>query len=364
MIPFIDTHVHLRDEEQSYKETMKHGLEVARDTYVACIMDMPNTHRPVINEERLLERIALAKAANVPEVSIGFYIGATENPEQLKHAVHLTRKYSPERTGSRFFVAGIKAYAGESVGGIAIRTKEGMHLVYYTLAEEGYDKNLLIHAETERLIKRDENGKQIWDPKRPVTHCHARPPEAEVESVKEQIDLYDRTGCKAKIDIAHASCPESIRLINEAQERGLDISSEVTPHHLIYDLTRMNDPDDGILYKVNPPLRPIGFNLEMVELARQGKVGRIGTDHAAHSFEDKTEKYMSGIPGLAGLQILAEFFRSKNFSDNQIADLMFNNAQKRFNVDVEPKKRPLKDRRGDYVFDPFSNLEKQLGQRV
>jgi len=86
---YADMHVHFRDEEQSEKETIKHGLEVARDSGVSVVGDMPNTERPVINEARLLERFYLAGKADVPEVAYGAYIGVTADPEQLKKAVEL-----------------------------------------------------------------------------------------------------------------------------------------------------------------------------------------------------------------------------------------------------------------------------------
>ena len=49
---YIDAHVHLRDFNQSYKETIKHGLEVARDSGVDALLDMPNTDPPAVERER------------------------------------------------------------------------------------------------------------------------------------------------------------------------------------------------------------------------------------------------------------------------------------------------------------------------
>ncbi len=343
----IDSHVHLRDEEQADKETIKHGLEVARDSGVSAVFDMPNTKRPVINKDRLLERLALAKTAKVPEVFYGIYLGATANSEQLKIAVELYRKF-PQ-------VVGMKLYAGESVGNLAVTEFEDQLKVYETLSREGYNGVLFVHPE-----KESEMNRGIFNHLEPITHSMARPHYAETESVREQIEFAKSTKFKGKLHMAHISVPKSVEIINESKRNGIDVSSGVCPHHLIFSDEEML-LEDGLLYKMNPPLRPGEMNNEMLELLKQGKIDWIETDHAPHTLKDKLEHpYMSGIPGLAHWPLFIEFLKNNEFTEKQIFDLTFGNIQDRFGIDVTINHRKNKDRRNDYSFNPYSDLEKEL----
>jgi len=344
---YIDSHVHLRDEEQASKETIKHGLEVARDSGVVAVFDMPNTKRPVITRERVFDRLKLAKEANVPEVFYGLYMGLTADPEQIKQAVRVYREFRE--------VVGMKLYAGHSVGDLGVVNFEDQRIVYEILSREGYDGVLVVHCEKEDLIHRDH-----FDPFYAITHCHAQPEEAERESVRDQIKLAYQTSFGGKLHIAHISSPRAVDLVAEAKTRGLDISSEVCPHHFIYDWEQMND-ENGLIWKMNPPLRSPESREQMFQYLRERKIDWMATDHAPHSLDEKLkEPFMSGIPGLPWWPVFAEFLRQQNFSDNEIEALTFSNAAERFGIDVPRKRNPRKDRRKDYPFNPFEPMEKKL----
>src|SRR3989344_2133510 len=128
---YIDTHVHFRDFNQKHKETVKHGLEVARDSGLLAVFDMPNTDPPIMTEDLVQDRIRLAIDANVKRVFYGLYVGLTSNLEQIKQSVKIYRRYSA--------VIGMKLYAGHSVGDLGLITEEDQRNVYETLAGEGYE---------------------------------------------------------------------------------------------------------------------------------------------------------------------------------------------------------------------------------
>src|SRR3989338_4394703 len=173
---YIDSHVHLRDFKQKHKETIAHGLEVALDSGVDAVFDMPNTEPPIITPEIVENRLALAKNSNSP-IFYGLYIGLTNNQEQIKRAVDLHKKYFPK-------VVGFKLYAGHSVGNLGVINLEEQEVVYRTLAEQGYRGIIFVHAEKELEI-----DSKIFISQKPITHCYARPEKAEIESVKDQIEL-------------------------------------------------------------------------------------------------------------------------------------------------------------------------------
>ncbi|HLD00948.1 MAG TPA: dihydroorotase [Candidatus Nanoarchaeia archaeon] len=345
---YIDSHVHLRDFNQRHKETIKHGLEVAFDSGLDAILDMPNTDPPIITRKVVLDRLKAAKEANVPGVFYGLYLGLTADPEQVKLAAEAYREFKS--------VAGMKLYAGHSVGNLGVITEQDQKMVYETLAREGYDGVLAVHCEKECQLDHHR-----WNPDHPITHCFARPEKAEIESVIDQLDLAKKTGFLGKLHIAHISSPTAVELVVEAKENGLDVSSGICPHHFIYDWTQMYG-DNGLLLKMNPPLRSPESREEVFKYLKEGKIDWIETDHAPHTLSDKTANpYMSGIPGLAWWPIFEEFLRQQDFSDKLIEDLTFNNIAERFGIDIQKTRRQLKDRRADYPFDPYKNMAQELG---
>ena len=348
---FIDTHVHCRDEEQSHKETIAHALQVARDSGLDAIFDMPNTQRPVLSKKRVEERLDLARRADVPEVFYGLYVGLTSDPEQIKQAVAAYHTFFPR-------VVGMKLYAGHSVGELGVTRLEEQELVYDTLAREGYQGLLFVHAEKESEM--NEHIGKSFNPKRPMTHCRARPWKAEYSSIQDQIALVERTRFMGKLHITHLSHPKSLDLVVDARGRGVDISSSVCPHHLFYD-SRQMEQKNGLLWKMNPPLRTPASSSSLLEALRNGKTDWIETDHAPHSLDEKMmPPYLSGIPGLPWWPQFTEYLRTQNFTEQQIENLTFRNIISRFKIHISSSRRSLKDHRSDYSFNPYSSLERFL----
>jgi len=117
--------------------------------------------------------------------------------------------------------------------------------------------------------------------------------------------------------------------------------------------------DNGLLWKMNPPLREPESRKKILELLKKGEIDWIETDHAPHLYAEKMgSPYMSGIPGLPWWPLFVEYLRKENFSDARIRELTFDNIAKRFDLDV-PYRMPTKlvDRRGDYPFNPYSSLD-------
>ena len=354
----IDTHVHCRDEEQEYKETIAHALEVARDSGVSAILDMPNPKRPVFDRKRALERINLAKKANIKEVFYGTYIGLTANREQIKRGVDTWEELFPD-------VVGFKLYAGHSVGELGVVSLEEQAIVYETLSNMDYEGVTFVHAEKE--IEMNDKINFVFDSKFPISHCMARPPKAEYESVKDQIELALKYGFMGKLHIAHVSHIDTVTLIDHSKIYGLDISCGVCPHHLMFDYNIMKS-ENGLLWKMNPPLREPGINNKMLEALRNGTIDWIETDHAPHGNRitgDLSEKlgspFMSGISVLPWWPMIVEYLRFHNFSEGRIEEVIFNAPRDRLGIDIKKNKLYNRDRRKDYPFNAFESIEEKLG---
>ncbi|MFA6269083.1 MAG: amidohydrolase family protein [archaeon] len=316
----IDPHVHFRDEEQSYKETIAHGLKVAKEQGVNIVFDMPNTARPVIAEEDVKRRLALVPKGE--EERYFTYIGATNNPSQLKSAVELVK--NNER------VCGIKMFAGKSVGNLEITGEDDQKNVYSTLAEVGYAGVLAVHCEKESFMK------NYFDPQNPFTHTLARPKEAEIESAKDQIKFASEAKFKGNLHICHSSCIETINLVTQAKEKGdIKITCGVTPHHLLWCDEKMKE-SSGLLFKMNPPLRSQSDVSALQEALKEGKIDWIETDHAPHSVGEKlSPNSPSGYPSLYLYKDFVEkFLPSLGITNKQIEIMTYRNIVKTFGLKI------------------------------
>ena len=197
----IDPHVHCRDGKQRYKETIEHVFEIAERQGVEKIFDMPNTDPPILYESDIQERLKLIPKSQKENDFL--YIGATADDKQLRGAVRCYNDYKE--------VVGIKLYAGKSIGDLAVISIKEQKKVYKILSDLEYKGVIAVHCEKESCLKPD-----LWNPLNPITHSFARPKEAEIESVKDQIKFSRETGFNGILHIVHVSCPESVELIDEA----------------------------------------------------------------------------------------------------------------------------------------------------
>jgi len=262
---YIDPHVHCRDGKQSYKETIKHVFEIADAQGVKKIFDMPNTDPPITTEEHIIERLKL-----VPEKRMNDYfvwVGVTAGEDQLREAVKCWENYKN--------VIGLKMFAGKSVGDLTVAEKEDQKKVYKILAGLGYKGVIAVHCEKENLLKGE-----LWDPKNPITHSKSRPKRAEIKSVKDQIELVKKAGFPGTLHICHISCPESVGLVERARHE-ISVTCGATPHHVLWD-QKMQKRPDGLLYKMNPPLRDKKSVEKLREYLVKGKIDWVETDHAPH----------------------------------------------------------------------------------
>lgn len=279
----IDPHVHCRDEEQNRKATIAGTITLAHDQGVDIIFDMPNCERPVTTRERVSERLALVPKGE--EKSYRLFVGLTGENKQTDEAVWCYNNVKE--------VVGLKMFAGKSVGNLSVTEYEDQRRVFQRLEEDKFRGVIAVHCENEQFIH-----PELWDPKRPITHTRARPKDAEIESIIDQIDAATEAGFQGRLHICHVSCPESVGFIHRAKAKGLKVSCGVTPHHIMWDDSKLGG-EDGLLYKMNPPLRS---KMDVESLRRElntGMIDVIETDHAPHTPEEKMQpQCLSGYPSL------------------------------------------------------------------
>lgn len=105
---------------------------------------------------------------------------------------------------------------------------------------------------------------------------------------------------RSRLHVCHVSTAGSVEIIRWAKERGISVTAEVTPHHLLLtdDLVRSYDP----VYKVNPPLRTAADVEALRAGLADGTIDIVGTDHAPHPSEHKECEWAQAAMGMTGLE--------------------------------------------------------------
>jgi dihydroorotase len=353
----IDPHVHLRDWAQSAKETLAHGIEVAWQSGLDAVFDMPNTDPPLTERATVARRLAEAEAV-IERLAIPFYygviLGATPDPDQLSHMVELYHGERLGKNGRQVGAVGFKLYAGPSTGNLAAETEDAQQAVYRRLTELGYGGVICVHCEKSCLFRRRPDGSLDWDPDRPETFADTRPPESEIESVRDQLAFATSAGFAGTLHIAHVSVPEVVEIIEAAREEvGFRISCEATPHHLLFS-DRALSAEGGMLKKTNPPLRPEPMRAELVRAVRDGRVDFLASDHAPHTLSEKTEGYASGIPGVAVMHRLRDRLSRERVDGALLERLFHRGAEEIYGVEIPHNADVVRaDAALDYEANPY-----------
>ena len=319
----IDPHVHCRGGNQSYKTTIAQVLQAAKLQGVDIIFDMPNTNPPILTSNDVANRLLLVSPSEQERYYL--YVGLTADQNQVRGAVDCWNNFKK--------VIGLKMFAGHSVGSLAVIEDEDQQHVYNILAKSRYRGVLAIHCERELNLKPD-----LWDPSQPASHSLARPKEAEVNSVRNQIRFAMEAGFKGVLHICHVSCPETVEVIEQARKNFGDrikITCGVTPHHLmlsIEDQIALDAIGMGNLLKVNPPLRGQDDRAVLIQNLVDGDIDWIETDHAPHSMDEKfAPPYMSGIPSLFFYKKLLDMLSINiGMDESFIETITFDNIVKAF----------------------------------
>ncbi|MGH8860906.1 MAG: dihydroorotase, partial [Jatrophihabitantaceae bacterium] len=121
---------------------------------------------------------------------------------------------------------------------------------------------------------------------------------AEESIIARDVMLAAHTG--SRLHVCHVSTGASVDVLRWAKQRGVDVTAEVTPHHLLLecDLLEGYDP----VYKVNPPLRPSSDVAALRAGLADGTIDAVATDHAQHASHDKDHAFADAAFGMLGLE--------------------------------------------------------------
>ncbi|MEM5825877.1 MAG: dihydroorotase [Candidatus Aenigmatarchaeota archaeon] len=323
----IDPHVHCRDGEESYKETIKHVFEIAKKQGIEKIFDMPNTKPPLLGKKELLNRLKLVPKERRKDYFV--YIAATPNEKQLKEAIKCYKEFRN--------VVGLKLYATIDSSSskkveknIYVPKERDQEFIYKILSENDYRGVLALHCEKAVFIKKD-----LWNPEKPISHAIARPKISEIEAIKDQIRFAKKYNFKGILHICHISTKEGVELVKK-ERKSIRITCGVTPHHILWSDRKLKE-GNGLLYKTNPPLRSIKDVIALRRYLKNGLIDWIESDHAPHALIEKLfYPHLSGYPSLILYSIIVnDLLPSIGMNEKMIRKVTFENIYKIFRDRLE-----------------------------
>mgnify|MGYP006273302665 CR=1 FL=1 len=279
---FIDLHVHSREDasgKQNHKEDFKTVSNAGINGGVTYIADMPNNPVPPVDDKSFKEKEALTGKS---DVGVLLYAGIGQKTRPLK-------KHVP-----------YKVFMGQSVGDLFFESNNELEK-----AMEKYSgKSVSFHCEDESILTANKNE---------ATHEKQRPREAEITAIKFALELIKKYRLQGKI--CHCSTMEGLELIKQAKGDGVNVTCEVTPHHMYFD---EKDVKNNLL-KMNPPLRTGKDRIALIEGLKKGDIDYLATDHAPHLITEK-EQGMAGVPHLDTYSKIASWLiKSCGLSPEDIA---------------------------------------------
>ena len=287
---FIDLHTHLRDPGQEWKETITSGTHAAASGGFTTVCAMPNTD-PVQDSAGTVEDVIRRSAVDgiVRVLPIGA-ISVGQRGKQLAPMGELAD-------------AGVIGFSDD---GNPVEDANLMRQALAYSAEVGLP--VINHAEDKKIA-----GGGVMTAGLVATRLGLAGAPNEAEAAMVARDLYLAELTETRLHIPHISTIGSIEVLRSAKDRGVDVTAEVTPHHLtlneewVFGLKGEVPSSVGLQSydtntRVNPPLRSKADVRALVDALREGVIDIIATDHAPHAATDKVCTYNEAAPGINVLE--------------------------------------------------------------
>ena len=275
----VDLHTHLREPGREDAETVETGSRAAAAGGFTAVFAMANTD-PVADTAGTVEQVwHLGRAAGyvdvqpVGAVTVGLKGAALSELGAMADSAAQVRVFSDD---------------GRCVHDAVIMRRA---LEYV----KAFDGVIAQHAQEPRLT---EDAQMNEGALSGILGLRGWPAVAEEAIIARDVLLAEHVG--SRLHVCHVSTAGSVEIVRWAKSRGIDVTAEVTPHHLLLteELVRSYDP----VYKVNPPLRSERDVRALREALADGTIDIVATDHAPHPVEDKDCEWAEAAMGMLGLE--------------------------------------------------------------
>ena len=313
----IDDQVHFREPGLTHKGDIESESKAAIAGGTTSFIEQPNTVPNAVTQELLEEKYKIAAEKSYANYS--FSMGGTnDNLEEVL-------KTNPRN------VAAIKLFLGSSTGNMLVDNPE--------ILEEIFSKvkmPICVHCEDETTIRKNtEIYKEKYGEDIPVKFHHLiRSEEACYLSSSKAVELARKTG--ARLHIYHLSTAKETELFrNDIPLKEKKITAEVCVHHLHF--TNKDYETKGSLIKWNPAVKTEKDKNGLWEALLDDRIDVIATDHAPHTLEEKSNKYLkcpSGAPLVQhSLQVMFEYYKKGKISLEKIVEKMCHNPAILFEIE-------------------------------
>lgn len=275
----VDMHTHLREPGHEDAETVETGTRAAAKGGFTAVFAMANSH-PVADTAGVVEQVwRLGRDAGWADVHPVGAVTVGLEGTQLSEL----RAMAESRAGVRMFSDDGKCVHDPL---LMRRALEYVKSFGGIIAQHAQEPRLTQDAQMNEGTVSADLGLTGW------------PAVAEEAIIARDVLLTQHVD--SRLHVCHVSTAGSVEIVRWAKERGVVVTAEVTPHHLLLtdELVRTFDP----VYKVNPPLRTDEDVQALRRAVAEGVIDVVGTDHAPHSAEDKECEWSCAAHGMTGLE--------------------------------------------------------------
>ncbi|GAF16453.1 LOW QUALITY PROTEIN: dihydroorotase [Bacillus sp. JCM 19046] len=297
---FVDLHIHLREPGGEKKETIETGTLAAARGGFTTVAAMPNTRPVPDNAEQMSEMVNRLEERAVVNV--------------LPYASITTRQLGKELVDFKALkAAGAFAFTDDGVG-----VQEAGTMLAAMKEAAKHDMAIVAHCEDNSLINKGSVHQGHYAESQGLNGI---PSVCESVHIARDVLLAEAAG--AHYHVCHVSTKESVRVIRDAKKRGIHVTAEVTPHHLLLCEDDIEGQDTN--YKMNPPLRGKDDREALIEGLLDGTIDFIATDHAPHTAEEKATSIDLAPFGIVGLEtafplLYTHFVKTNRFTLKQLLD--------------------------------------------
>jgi dihydroorotase len=275
----VDLHTHLREPGREDAETVETGSRAAARGGFTCVHAMANTD-PVADTAGVVEQVW----------RLGLRAGWVDVRPVGAVTVGLAGERLAELGAMADSAAAVRVFSddGHCVDD-AVLMRRALEYV------KAFDGVVAQHAQEPRLTA----GAQMHEGELSgVLGLQGWPAVAEEAIIARDVLLAGHVG--SRLHVCHVSTAGSVEIVRWAKSRGIAVTAEVTPHHLLLtdEMVRGYDP----VYKVNPPLRTAADVEALRAALADGTIDVVATDHAPHAVEDKDCEWAAAAMGMTGLE--------------------------------------------------------------
>ncbi|KXB08084.1 hypothetical protein AKJ55_01465 [candidate division MSBL1 archaeon SCGC-AAA382M17] len=299
----IDFHTHIPDLGYSDREDWKTGTESAAAGGTTFVVELGQTDPPSTNRENFKKIRKTAERKAVVDFGINGNI-THENLDSLGKLVEEGVKTFGE------------IYMAESIPELEM-IEDGVLLEAFEKISS-LDCLAGVHAEDWQIISHLTENMKREGRNDSLAHLEARPSIAEEEAIARALLFARRTG--VRLHVYHLSTEAGLKLIEEAKEKGQDVSTEVTAHHLLFERGDMEEK--GPYLKCNPPIRGKSDQKALWNGLKSGTIDMVTTDHYSLPRSMKKvgwENIWEAGAGMAGVETRIPLLLTHGVKNNRIS---------------------------------------------